>query len=78
MKKEWFCELTQVNFEGKKFLAPKAYTELLEYYYGKDFMIPPPPEKRTDEYYKKRPCKELVGMAAEILDKYISENPYTT
>ncbi len=35
------------------------------------------PEKRTDEYYKKRPCKELVGMAAEILDKYISENPFT-
>ena len=47
LKKEWFCELTQVNFEGKKFLAPKAYKELLEYYYGKDFMTPPPPELRT-------------------------------
>lgn len=28
------------------------------------------PEKRTKEYYKKRPCKELVECAAEILEKY--------
>ncbi len=25
------------------------------------------PEKRTAEYYRKRPCKELVRMAAEII-----------
>lgn len=31
------------------------------------------PSKRTDEYYKKRPCKELVGCAAEILEMYLSE-----
>ena len=35
----------------------------------------PTPEERTAEYYKKRPCKTLIGMAAEILDKYIKENP---
>ena len=29
------------------------------------------PEKRTDEYYKKRPCAELVGDAAEIMYEYI-------
>lgn len=33
----------------------------------------PVPEKRSDEYYKKRPCKELVGDAAEILEKYLAE-----
>lgn len=33
----------------------------------------PTPEKRTAEYYKKRPCKELVGDAAEILEKYLEE-----
>lgn len=38
---------------------------------GKDV---PSPEKRTDEYYKKRPCGELVGMAAAIMEQYISEN----
>lgn len=26
------------------------------------------PEQRTAEYYKKRPCTELVAQAAEILD----------
>ena len=29
------------------------------------------PEERTAEYYKKRPCVELVGDAAEIIDKYL-------
>lgn len=33
----------------------------------------PTPEKRTDEYYKKRPCNELVGYAAEILEEYLKE-----
>lgn len=33
-------------------------------------------ELRTKEYYKKRPCPELVELAANILEKYISNNPY--
>ena len=33
----------------------------------------PAPDKRTDEYYKKRPCAELVGMAAAIMEQYILE-----
>lgn len=32
------------------------------------------PEKRTAEYYKKRPCVELVADAAEILEQLIKEN----
>lgn len=35
----------------------------------------PVPEARTTEYYKKRPCKNLVGQAAEILEQYILEHP---
>lgn len=31
------------------------------------------PEKRTDEYYKKRPCAEKIGSAAEILEVYLNE-----
>ena len=31
------------------------------------------PEPRTAEYYKKRPCAELVGSAAEILDRIITK-----
>ncbi len=37
----------------------------------------PTPEARTAEYYKKRPCAEIIGDAAEILDEYIKENPIT-
>lgn len=33
------------------------------------------PEARTAEYYKKRPCAEIIGDAAEILEQYINENP---
>ena len=33
------------------------------------------PSTRTEAYYKKRPCAELVGEAADILDAYIKENP---
>lgn len=33
----------------------------------------PSPEKRTEEYYKKRPCAEKVGSAADILDAYLNE-----
>mgnify|MGYP005982484999 FL=1 len=29
------------------------------------------PAERTKEYYKKRPCAELVGDAAEIMEEYI-------
>lgn len=32
----------------------------------------PIPEKRTSEYYKKRPCAELVGSACEILQNYFN------
>ncbi len=35
----------------------------------------PVPEARTKEYYKKRPCPEIIGDAAEILEQYIKENP---
>lgn len=34
----------------------------------------PVPEERTKEYYKKRPCSELVKCAAEIAEKYLSSN----
>ena len=33
----------------------------------------PSPSDRTQEYYKKRPCVELVGDAVEIFEQYLSE-----
>ena len=34
--------------------------------------ITPTPEQRTPEYYKKRPCVNLVGDACEILENYFN------
>ena len=34
----------------------------------------PVPEARTAEYYKKRPCPEIIGDAAEILEQYINKS----
>ncbi len=31
------------------------------------------PEKRTEEYYSKRPCGQMVGIAAAIMERYICE-----
>lgn len=33
------------------------------------------PEPRTPEYYKKRPCPELCRSAADLLEKFIKDNP---
>ena len=33
------------------------------------------PEARTKEYYRKRPCAELIGDAADILGQHIREHP---
>ncbi len=33
----------------------------------------PTPEKRSDSYYKKRPCVQMVGLAAAIMEQYVKE-----
>lgn len=38
---------------------------------GKDYRTGAVPEPRTKEYYDKRPCKELVGAACEILEEVL-------
>lgn len=35
----------------------------------------PVPSPRTPEYYKKRPCADIVASAADILENYIKSNP---
>jgi C_GCAxxG_C_C family probable redox protein len=34
--------------------------------------------KRTPQYYQKRPCPELVAIAADIMEKYMQEHPLST
>ena len=42
---------------------------------GLDKKAPTPSESeaRTPEYYKKRPCAEMVALAAKLLEKYIEK-----
>lgn len=35
----------------------------------------PKPSPRTAEYYAKRPCVRMVMTAADLMDKFIEENP---
>ena len=35
----------------------------------------PNPSPRTAEYYAKRPCVRMVMTAADLMDKFIAENP---
>lgn len=35
----------------------------------------PVPEKRTADYYKKRPCPEIIKNAADILEKFLEYLP---
>lgn len=35
----------------------------------------PTPELRSAEYYKKRPCGQLVMLAATIMESYIEDHP---
>jgi hypothetical protein len=32
------------------------------------------PEPRTENYYKKRPCVDLVGDSVEIFEQYLKES----
>ena len=36
----------------------------------------PVPEDRTEEYYRRRPCTEMVRSAAAILDDFLHERNY--
>lgn len=40
---------------------------------SKNEPITPIADKRTDEYYRKRPCADLVEIAANALEKYLRD-----
>lgn len=68
-KKEHYKRVQELAHEFETINGSIVCRELLGLDRKKDV---PTPEKRTDEYYKKRPCEELVADACKILDKYIS------
>lgn len=44
---QYLDETAFMEFEGKEFMIPKRYDDVLKYHYG-DYMTPPPPEKRCN------------------------------
>lgn len=40
---------------------------------GQEMFTDTTPEARTENYYKKRPCPELIGLACDILDEFLQE-----
>ena len=69
-KKLHYERLQQMASEFKQINGSIVCRELLGLGAGKS---DPTPEKRTENYYKKRPCGEVVGIAAAIMEKYIYE-----
>lgn len=69
-KKEHYARIQELAAKFKEENGSIVCRELLGLEAGADN---PTPSVRTAEYYKKRPCKELVAMAADILESYIEK-----
>ena len=67
-KKRTYAMIQQLAGEFKKQNGSIVCKELLGLEKPEGTFVP---EKRTEEYYKKRPCSELVKAAAEILENYL-------
>lgn len=65
-KKEHYERIQRLAAEFKKETGSIICRELLGLE-GQDHR--PTPSERTEEYYKKRPCVEMVALAAEILSR---------
>lgn len=59
---------------AKKFKDKNGSIICRELLAGIESSTSPVPSERTDEYYKKRPCVELVADAVEIFENYLNEN----
>ena len=70
LKKEHYACIQQLAAEFEKENGSIVCRTLLGIKNGEDL---PEPAIRTEEYYKKRPCVKLVGMAAAIMEAYIEE-----
>lgn len=72
-KMELYSKIQEVGADFKNENGSIVCRELLEL--QKKGFDSPTPEARTGEYYKKRPCPELVKSSADLLEKFISHNP---
>ena len=71
-KSEHYARIQELAGEYRVRNGSIVCREILGLGKGKD---DPVPSRRTKEYYQKRPCPDLVAMAAAIMEEYIRENP---
>ena len=69
-KKELYAKIRSLADDFKSTEGSIICRDLLE---GVETQSGLNPEKRTEQYYKKRPCPELVARAAEIAEKFLEE-----
>ena len=69
-KKRLYGEIQQLADEFKSQNGSVVCRELLGL--GIKGADSPTPSPRTEQYYKKRPCHELVWCSADILERYIN------
>lgn len=50
MPKEWYGDGVELEFEGRKYIAPKEYKKFLNQLFGPKYMEIPPIEKRRTHY----------------------------
>ncbi len=74
-KKKHYERIQYLAHEYEKINGSIVCRDLLGLPNGKDIAAP---EKRSREYYEKRPCPNLVAVAAAILEKYIEEHPVSS
>nr|AMP50892.1 putative redox-active protein (C_GCAxxG_C_C) [uncultured bacterium] len=67
-KKEHYALIRELSEKFKSETGSIVCRELLD---GTGADSTPTPEARTETYYKKRPCAELVKLAAEITEEMI-------
>ena len=68
VKKEQYRRVQELAKEFEKINGGLVCRELLHLENKRD---EPTPEARTPEYYKKRPCPEIIKNAALILEEYL-------
>lgn len=59
---------------AKKFKEKNGSIICRELLSGIETSTNPTPAKRTEEYYKKRPCIDLVAESVEIFEEFLKEN----
>lgn len=69
-KAEHYARIQKLANEFKEYTGSIVCRELLGLEQKSDLPIP---EKRTASYYQKRPCEQMVGLAAAVMERYIKE-----